>query len=552
MAIFKHLSVDLSSKYVLASALFALCILYPLGVSIHRLCFSRYAKFPGPKLAALTYGYMLYYDVFAGDGQYMYKIKDLHKEYSKRNHSPFISALSARSNIYSVDSDSPVIRISPHELHVIDPDFYDVLFAGTHTKRDKPPTWSQALSNHESMFGTISHEQHRVRRNAVSAFFSPGSLRRLEPLIEDCISRLIAVFRQCQKTGEVIEMKPAFGAMTSDIIAEYCFGTTENYIEAPGFNAVVIESTEAMTDNIHITVQAQWLPQLLDRLPEILVAKVFGSGMTKLSEMKHHCIKKIQETIKSRGNFKDVKYRTIFHDLLDSPILPESDKSVDRLWQEAQLLMAAGTVTTATSIASALVYLLLDPKRMSVLLDELETAMPDITKPKNGTELAQLPYLSAVVHEVLRLVTGVSYRLARSAPHESLQVGEWTIPPNTAVSMHAPLIHHSPDVYPEPWSFIPERWLPTPTPAGLPERPAHIPAGNHKYLVPLSKGTRQCLGQPLAYAEVHMTIAYILRTFVRVEKDGNGEALPRDTDLKRELGLPQPEKGRGTMRMIIE
>lgn len=57
------------------------------------------------------------------------------------------------------------------------------------------------------------------------------------------------------------------------------------------------------------------------------------------------------------------------------------------------MLLAAGTVTTATSISSALVYLLLDPKRMGVLLDELENAMPDITKPKSDSELAQLPYL---------------------------------------------------------------------------------------------------------------------------------------------------------------
>lgn len=30
---------------------------------------------------------------------------------------------------------------------------------------------------------------------------------------------------------------------------------------------------------------------------------------------------------------------------------------------------------------------------MGVLLDELENAMPDITKPKSDSELAQLPYL---------------------------------------------------------------------------------------------------------------------------------------------------------------
>jgi cytochrome P450 len=115
-----------------------------------------------------------------------------------------------------------------------------------------------------------------------------------------------------------------------------------------------------------------------------------------------HCIKKIKETMSSSGDFRDVKHRTIFHDLLDSTILPPEDKTVDRLWQEAQLLLAAGTVTTATSIGSALVYLLLDPPRLQVLLQELETAMPDITKPKPQGELERLPYLVSNDHEYER------------------------------------------------------------------------------------------------------------------------------------------------------
>jgi hypothetical protein len=60
-----------------------------------------------------------------------------------------------------------------------------------------------------------------------------------------------------------------------------------------------------------------------------------------------------------------------------------------------------------------------------------------------------------------------------------------------------------------------------------------------------------------------MTIANVLRTFVRVERDNNGEVIAvkgiklyetdrRDTDLRRELGFPSPEKGRGNMRMMIE
>lgn len=70
-----------ATNILLASA--AGWLVYCAGVAIHRLYFSKYAKFPGPKLAGLTYGYMFYYDVITGSGQYIYKIKELHEEYSE-------------------------------------------------------------------------------------------------------------------------------------------------------------------------------------------------------------------------------------------------------------------------------------------------------------------------------------------------------------------------------------------------------------------------------------------------------------------------------------
>lgn len=132
--------------------------------------------------------------------------------------------------------------------------------------------------------------------------------------------------------------------------------------------------------------------------------------------------------------------------------------------------------------------------------------------------------------------------------------------------MHYPLIHHSPTVYPEPWSFIPERWLTSPppkTPYHLPSRPEGIPEANTKYLMPFSKGTRNCLGWPLAYAELYLTIPIVARIFLSLDRDEDGkvtgvkgmklfETDRRDIDMKKDLGFPSPEDGRGNVRIVLD
>jgi hypothetical protein len=82
MGLIQLLELDSLSLYKVAGILSGLYLLYLIGVGIHRLYLSPYSKFPGPKLAGLTYGYMFYYDALGVKGQYIFKIQQLHEEYS--------------------------------------------------------------------------------------------------------------------------------------------------------------------------------------------------------------------------------------------------------------------------------------------------------------------------------------------------------------------------------------------------------------------------------------------------------------------------------------
>lgn len=55
---------------------------YLVWLTIYRLFISPLARFPGPKIAALTGWYEFYYDVVK-QGKYVFKIKELHNKYGE-------------------------------------------------------------------------------------------------------------------------------------------------------------------------------------------------------------------------------------------------------------------------------------------------------------------------------------------------------------------------------------------------------------------------------------------------------------------------------------
>lgn len=140
-------------------------------------------------------------------------------------------------------------------------------------------------------------------------------------------------------------------------------------------------------------------------------------------------------------NYKLASHPTIFHTILQSD-LPPKEKHLDRLWQEGQTIVGAGTETTAWAMSVIVCHVLSNRIIFQRLKKELSTVMKEDSH-TSCNQLEKLPYFSAVVSEGLRLSFGVSTHLQRVSPDEILMYSDWSIP--AGVSLSSPSFN-SPDL----------------------------------------------------------------------------------------------------------
>ena len=165
-------------------------------------------------------------------------------------------------------------------------------------------------------------------------------------------------------------------------------------------------------------------------------------------------------------------------------------------------MIAAGQETSSFFLQQASYFILANPEVHAKLKAELEEAIPDLSSIPQLARLEELPYLHAVVQEIHRFSHGVVGRLERVCPDKTIQYKDWIIPPGTPIAMTSLLQHRDPSKFPNPMKFDPDRWLEKSETGRL-----------DKYLVPFSKGTRQCMGINLATAEIYLTLAIVFRRF---------------------------------------
>jgi cytochrome P450 len=147
-------------------------------------------------------------------------------------------------------------------------------------------------------------------------------------------------------------------------------------------------------------------------------------------------------------------------------------------------LILAGHETTASQLAWAFQLLAHNPRVQRRLIEEIDGDAGDT-------------YLTATIQEVLRHRPVFLFTIPRAVV-QPIEIGGWTYHPPAHLLGCIYLLHHDPDVYPEPNEFRPERFL-----EGQPSPHTYLPWGG---------GRRRCPGSHLALLEMKTVLRTVLET----------------------------------------
>ena len=377
-------------------------------------------------------------------------------------------------------------------------------------KLDKDTWYYDGFGGGLSAVSTGSADLHRVRRSAMSNYFSTSNVRKYEPMILDKIDKLCSRLETCRAEKQVVELSHAYLCLTTDVVTTFAIPEPRNFLASPDFakdfNQLVRGFAKVITYHRHFPV----IFPIISAIPDWLTIRLDSTGASlQMVEYQRSFEKQGKLAVERKGVPPDGQSPSILDALVRSPELAKSDKKASRVVEEARNTVGAGTETTASTLGTTTYYVLAKPDILNKLKQELHEAAAGSKDLLDFRTLDKLPYLQACINETLRIRPPVTGRLPRvnrraAMTYTDLAGNTYTFPPGTVMSMSAGDLHYNPDIFPEPDVYKPERWIDSP-----PEAKTKM----HQCLVPFSKGTRACIGQELARMELVLAAGNLFNKF---------------------------------------
>jgi cytochrome P450 family 110 len=323
----------------------------------------------------------------------------------------------------------------------------------------------------------LSGDQHKSRRQLVMPPFHGEYLKSYGQIIQQITQDEIAQWH----TNETINVRGAMQKITMRVILQVVFGLNEGdrYQQLENLIAQRLDMTD--TPLASAVIFLPWLQKDWgSRSP--------GGRLRKLGERIDQLLfAEIQE----RRAHQDPERIDILSLLLAAQDEEGHGLSNQDLRDELMTLLTAGHETTATALTWAMYWVHSLPAVKEKLLAELDT----VSERTDPSQFLQLPYLSAVCNETLRIHPVAMLTFPRRV-EEPMELCGHQLESGTMLMGCIYLLHQREDLYPEPEKFRPERFL---------ERQF-----TPYEFMPFGGGVRRCVGAALAQYELKIALATIL------------------------------------------
>jgi cytochrome P450 len=313
----------------------------------------------------------------------------------------------------------------------------------------------------------LDEAPHLEQRRLMLPAFHGEAMQSLEGLMTELTERELADWPREQP----ITLHPRLQRLTLEIVLRAVFGL-EQGAQLDRLRELLTQVLEFAENPISLLPFAQRM--LAGRGP-----------MGRLERLREEADKLIFELIDERrregGGGPDVLAL-----LLSARHEDGSEMSHAELRDELVTALVAGHETTASQLAWAFEQLAREPRVVKRLTEELDRGEDDA-------------YLTATIHEIMRrrpVLINAEPRLVK----QPIRIGGVDYPPGAVLIANAFLVHHDPDIYPDPFAFRPERFL---------ESAGGQTPGTYTWL-PFGGGRRRCLGASFAMLEMKIVLRAVL------------------------------------------
>lgn len=358
------------------------------------------------------------------------------------------------------------------------------------------------------MFTMTGTRPHSVRKRMLSNIYSKSTLQTSPHLrvVSHAVifDRLLPILQEAADSEKPPDVHDLNMGLTMDFVSCYLFGLRNgtNHLQDHAFRKRWLHLYLCRKPFEFYHQEVPNLSGWANCLGFRIIPRYCDDANAMLDDWALDLCGKAEESLESTDPtiepivYKQLKQSLDKQCLKDGVNRPNLAKQRNDIACEMYDQLTAGFETSAIGLTYLFWELSKHPEVQEKLREELRSldppVVPQSTELPSAKSIDNLPLLEAIVTETLRLhapIPGIQPRIT-PAPSCSL-VGFDNIPPNTRVNAQAYSLHRNPEVFPDPESWQPKRWLKEEnSPAELDER--------RRWFWAFGSGGRMCVGSNLA------------------------------------------------------